>query len=93
MGQLVLGVNLPKASHQTSSVDRCFRQVCGTGNEGSVYRCVVRVTRARAVLACYLPGIFTELELFAEIIVKGAPSIPETYLLSSVAWGLNLRVG
>ena len=25
--------------------------------------------------------------------VKGAPSIPETYLLSSVAWGLNLRVG
>ena len=24
---------------------------------------------------------------------KGAPSIPETYLLSSVAWGLNLRVG
>ena len=25
--------------------------------------------------------------------LKGAPSIPETYLLSSVAWGLNLRVG
>ena len=25
--------------------------------------------------------------------IKGAPSIPETYLLSSVAWGLNLRVG
>ena len=24
---------------------------------------------------------------------KGTPSIPETYLLSSVAWGLNLRVG
>ena len=24
--------------------------------------------------------------------VKGTPSIPETYL-SSVAWGLNLRVG
>ena len=25
--------------------------------------------------------------------IKGAPSIPETYLSSSVAWGLNLRVG
>ena len=25
--------------------------------------------------------------------VKGTPSIPETYLSSSVAWGLNLRVG
>ena len=25
--------------------------------------------------------------------IKGTPSIPETYLLSSVAWGLNLRVG
>ena len=24
---------------------------------------------------------------------KGTPSIPETYLSSSVAWGLNLRVG
>ena len=26
-------------------------------------------------------------------IFKGTPSIPETYLSSSVAWGLNLRVG
>ena len=26
-------------------------------------------------------------------ILKGTPSIPETYLSSSVAWGLNLRVG
>ena len=25
--------------------------------------------------------------------LKGTPSIPETYLSSSVAWGLNLRVG
>ena len=25
--------------------------------------------------------------------IKGTPSIPETYLSSSVAWGLNLRVG
>ena len=30
---------------------------------------------------------------FAPPNIKGAPSIPETYLLSSVAWGLNLRVG
>ena len=28
-----------------------------------------------------------------ELILKGTPSIPETYLSSSVAWGLNLRVG
>ena len=26
-------------------------------------------------------------------VLKGTPSIPETYLSSSVAWGLNLRVG
>ena len=28
-----------------------------------------------------------------QITIKGTPSIPETYLSSSVAWGLNLRVG
>ena len=31
--------------------------------------------------------------MFVTRILKGTPSIPETYLSSSVAWGLNLRVG
>ena len=37
-----------------------------------------------------LPDSKKKLQVFN---LKGAPSIPETYLLSSVAWGLNLRVG
>ena len=37
--------------------------------------------RRTKVIVCKLVGL------------KGTPSIPETYLLSSVAWGLNLRVG
>ena len=44
-------------------------------------------------------GNYRYLQIFEDIsnsftdILKGTPSIPETYLSSSVAWGLNLRVG
>ena len=41
------------------------------------------------------PTLYTKCPTVSTILfhVKGTPSIPETYLSSSVAWGLNLRVG
>ena len=42
-------------------------------------------------LTLYLRG--AGILIIPQLPIKGTPSIPETYLSSSVAWGLNLRVG
>ena len=49
------------------------------------------LSRPSVTSLSYLPVSILKVSIMSPL--KGTPSIPETYLLSSVAWGLNLRVG
>ena len=54
---------------------------------------MVSKTSSRIKNAIYRKCFSEDYKQMKSLSIKGTPSIPETYLSSSVAWGLNLRVG
>ena len=84
-----------------SQLDRCAYtpvECMHTGYEPSIDTRTSKSKWLRHILMCrsFLTPVKHENKITSyagQIDFKGTPSIPETYLLSSVAWGLNLRVG